>query len=76
MNIETLKAQLEESIKVTQMVRDQARVHDRQPCCGLPFCVSCRSVVLMNHCYNVAEADKWIATQKEGTVVRLEPEAK
>jgi hypothetical protein len=30
------------------MLADQARVHNHQECCGLPYCASCRASVLLN----------------------------
>lgn len=53
-------------------LEEQARVHDeRKDCVGLPFCVSCRCVVLINNDYDVAKAEAAVAAEPEGTVVRL-----
>ena len=54
------------------MLREQAQVHDHQDCCGLPFCVSCRTAVLIKKGIDIEATEKWINEQPEGTIIRLE----
>lgn len=51
---------------------EQARVHDRQKCVGLPYCCSCRAVVILKHELTLLTALAWMETVEEGTIVRLE----
>ena len=37
---------------VNQVV-ELAKVHEKQECCGLPFCTACRAVVLIQNGYDV-----------------------
>lgn len=67
--------------RMLELVRDQARVHDRNKkagvaCIGLPYCASCRAAVLLKNDMSTGLAEAWIATQPEGAVVRIDEEGK
>jgi hypothetical protein len=62
---------MSEGIELVDMLREQAKVHDHQKCCGLPLCVSCRCAAIFKMHMCVELAEMWINKQPEGTIVRL-----
>jgi len=56
-----------------RLLEQQAQVHDRQPCCGLPLCAACRAAALLQHDLDIEASEQWIDQQPTGTVVRLGP---
>lgn len=62
--------------ELKKKVEQQAKVHDQNreqgiDCCGLPDCVSCRSVVLIQCEFDTEKTQAFIDSQEEGTVVTL-----
>lgn len=58
------------------MLEDQARVHDINKeqgidCDGLPYCVSCRTVVLLQNDCDIIKTEQIINHSARGKVVRL-----
>ena len=60
-----------ESVEMERLVRQQAMVHFKQDCCGLPLCASCRATVLLNNNFNLEKSEEFINAQPTGKVVYL-----
>ena len=58
-------------METERLLRQQAMVHFKQDCCGLPLCASCRATVLLDNNFNIEKSEVFINAQPEGTKVYL-----